>query len=144
MTAATNGRITVPDTSFDLECDRLSHVVDDAQFERLRWARTEGPMLARLVALAEGALEERSDFALVEEGTSRDDKRFTLKVHGNRVVTVVISLDGNRAVMRVEEAERSRYRVLSGEPVSAEFALVDEAWIASALQQLFSRIQSLA
>ena len=144
MTAATNGRITVPDTSFDLECDRLSHVVDDAQFERLRWARTEGPMLARLVALAEGALEERSDFALVEEGTSRDDKRFTLKVHGNRVVTVVISLDGNRAVMRVEEAERSRYRVLPGEPVSAEFALVDEAWIASALQQLFSRIQSLA
>lgn len=144
MTAATNGRITVPDTSFDLECDRLSGIVDDAQFERLRWARTEGPMLARLVALAEGALEERSDFALVEEGTSRDDKRFTLKVHGNRVVTVVISLDGNRAVMRVEEAERSRYRVLPGEPVSAEFALVDEAWIASALQQLFSRIQSLA
>lgn len=144
MTAATNGRITVPDTSFDLECDRLSHVVDDAQFERLRWARTEGPMLARLVALAEGALEERSDFALVEEGTSRDDKRFTLKVHGNRVVTVVVSLDGSRAVMRVEEAERSRYRVLPGEPVSAEFALVDEAWMASALQQLFSRIQSLA
>lgn len=144
MTAATNGRITVPDTSFDLECDRLSHVVDDAQFERLRWARTEGPMLARLVALAEGALEERSDFALVEEGTSRDDKRFTMKVHGNRVVTVVISLDGSRAVLQVEEAERSRYQVLPGEPVSVEFALADEAWMASALQQLFSRIQSLA
>lgn len=144
MMAAIDGRITVPDTSFDLECDRLSHVVDDAQFERLRWARTEGPMLARLVALAEGALEERSDFALVEEGTSRDDKRFTLKVHGNRVVTVVISLDGSRAVMQVEEAERSRYRVLPGEPVSVEFALADEAWMASALQQLFSRIQLLS
>ena len=134
----------MPDPSFDLECDRLSHVVDDAQFERLRWARTEGPMLARLVALAEGALEERSDFDLVEEGTSRDDKRFTLKVHGNRVVMIVISLDGRRAVLRVEAAERSRYQVLPGEPVSIDFALADEPWMASALQQLFSRIQPLS
>lgn len=133
----------MPATSFDLECDRLSHVVDDAQFERLRWARTEGPMLAHLVALAEAALADRSDFTLVEEGTSRDDKRFTLKVHGNRVVTLVISLDTARAVLRVEEAERSRYRVLPGDPLMVDFALADDAWMAAALQQLFSRIQPL-
>ena len=47
----------MPQDSFQLECDRLSHIVDGALFERLRWERNEGPMLARLVALAHSAFE---------------------------------------------------------------------------------------
>ena len=51
----------MPQTGFELECDRLSSVVDNALFERLRWERNVGPVLARLVALAHAALEKRSE-----------------------------------------------------------------------------------
>lgn len=132
------------DQRFDLACDRLSHVVDGAQFERLRWSRHEGPMLARLVALAQGALENRPDFDLVEEGNSRDEKRFVLKIHGTRIVALAITLDGTRAVMRVEPIERGRYSVTAGPPAVVEFAQMDEAMMALVLGELFSRIQPLA
>lgn len=126
--------------SLELEFDRLSKVVDDAQFERLRWARHEGPMLARLVELANGAIADRPDFELVEEGTSRDEKRFVLKVHGNRVVALSLSLDGPRAVAQVELIERSRYQLTPGEPIRIDFSMADEAWMAMAMQTLFARI----
>ena len=61
-------RPRVTQDSFQLECDRLSHIVDGALCERLRWERNEGPMLARLVALAHAAFEGRSEFELIEEG----------------------------------------------------------------------------
>jgi hypothetical protein len=128
-------------SAFDRECDRLSHVVDDVQFERLRWARTEGPMLARLIELTQASVEQRSDFDLVEENASRDEKRFVLKIHGNRIAVITIGLSNGAAVMQVEAAERSKYAVLPGAPVSADFGCVDAPWIATALQQLFARIQ---
>lgn len=51
---------------FDQICDTLSQQVDAAQYERLRWERTEGPMLASLVVLAHSALEERGEFELTK------------------------------------------------------------------------------
>ncbi len=134
----------MPKVKFESECDRLSHVVDDAQFERLRWARTEGPMLVRLVELAREALAERSDFELVEEGADRDEKRFVLKVHGNRVATVIITLDKMAAMLRIEAAERSKYAVDAGQPVRMDFAAVDADWMAGALTSLFGRIRLMA
>lgn len=130
------------ENSFDIECDRLSRVVDEPQFERLRWDRHEGPMLNRLVELAHGAIAERSDFELVEEGASRDEKRFVLKVHSNRIVALSLSLDGNRAVADIVPIDRSRYRVMPGDPASADFGRIDEAWMTNALRHLFGRIAS--
>lgn len=134
----------MPKAKFSTECDRLSNVVDEAQYERLRWARTEGPMLVRLVELAREALSERSDFELVEEGADRDEKRFVLKVHGNRVATVIIALDAMAAALRIEAAERSKYAVDAGQPVTMDFTAVDADWMAAALTSLFGRIRLIA
>lgn len=128
------------DSQFESECDRLSAVVDPAQFERLRWSRHEGPMLARLVALVEAAIAERSDFEMTEEGASRDEKRFILKVHGTRIVALVLMLDGDKAVVRAEAIERGRYAVEDGPIVTADFAAVDAEWMNAALRELFGRI----
>ena len=125
-----------------LECDRLSQIVDAPQFERLRWARTEGPMLAKLVELTQGAIDGRSDFELAEEGASTDIKRFILKVHGNRIVAIVIRIEQRQPHLSVEAIGRSAYTVAPGDPITADFALVDESWMAATLQNLFSRIQS--
>jgi hypothetical protein len=132
----------VPQDSFELECDRLSHAVDGALFERLRWERSEGPMLARLVALAHGALEGRSEFELVEEGATRDTKRFVLKVHGNRIVGVSLRLDEGRAVLDMHALDRSAYSLGGGAPATVDFAAADEVWMAGALQGLFGRVRS--
>lgn len=132
----------MPQDPFELACDRLSSAVDGVQFERLRWARTEGPMLARLVELTIAAVEARSDYELVEEGSRADTRRFVLKVHGTRIVAIVVGLAGGRAVMTAEAIDRSRFGLTGGEPVTADFAAVDEAWIADALGTLFGRIQA--
>jgi hypothetical protein len=128
--------------SFERECDRLSAAVDTVQFERLRWARTEGPMLARLVELTTAAIGDRSDYELAEEGSSGDIKRFVLKVHGTRVVAVAVGLVRGLVVMDAELIDRSRFRLAPGDPVTADYAAVDEDWIGSALQQVFARIQA--
>jgi hypothetical protein len=127
-------------TSFHAECDRISQAVDGAQFERMRWSKVEGPMLARLVELAHAAIADRDEFELAEEGATPDIKRFVLKVHSNRLVGLVLSLDAGRAVVDIEQVGRSRYDVAPGDPVSAVFALVDAEWMAAALHTLFSRI----
>jgi hypothetical protein len=132
----------VPQDSFELECDRLSHAVDGALFERLRWERSEGPMLAHLVALAHGALDGRSEFELIEEGATRDTKRFVLKVHGNRVVGVSLRLDAGRAVLDAHPLDRSSYILAAGAPVTVDVAAADEAWMTHALQGLFGRVRS--
>jgi hypothetical protein len=134
----------VPQDSFQLECDRLSDIVDHALFERLRWERNEGPMLAHLVALANGAIEGRSEFELAEEGATRDIKRFVLKIHGNRVVAISLYVQEGRAQVVAQSLERSRYRVAEGTPDSAEFDAADGPWMAHALQQQFSRIRMAA
>ena len=131
----------MPEAHFDQACDRLSSVVDDVQFERLRWARNEGPKLARLEELAHGALASREEFELVQEGASADIKRFVLKVHSIRVVGVALWLDGSRAVVGAEPAARSKFTLASDTPISVDYALVDEDWMSAALQELFSRIQ---
>lgn len=131
----------MPQDSFELACDRLSHVVDGALFERLRWERTEGPMLAHLADLARSALESRNEFELNDEGATSNLKRFVLKVHSNRVVAVSICLKDGQAVMEAEEIARSKYRLDAGPAISADFNAVDEQWMVSALQNIFSRIQ---
>lgn len=132
----------MPQANFDLVCDRLSSAVDKGQFERLRWERNEGPMLARLVALAHGALEQRSEFELAEEGSSSALKRFVLKVHGNRVVAIAIWLGEGLVHVQAEAIERSRYRLTTGDRLSADFKVIDEQWMTDALQELFSRVES--
>ena len=134
----------MPEDSFQQECDRVSNIVDRALFERLRWERNEGPMLARLVMLIRGALDERPEFELVEEGATRDLKRFVLKIHGNRVIAVRVHIEDGRAVLQSETLERSRYGLSGAAPVSTEFAAVDEVWMAGALQEQFRRIQAPA
>ena len=129
------------DDSFFLTCDRLSQAVDATQYERLRWAKTEGPMLARLVDLALAAIAERPEFELTEEGATGDVRRFVLKIHSHRVVGLVIWLDQGHACLTVENIARGRYQAGAGDPVSADYALVDEAWMAATLQVLFARIQ---
>lgn len=137
-------RTGVPPDSFELECDRLSGVVDSALFERLRWERNEGPMLAHLVSLARSALEARSEFELVEEGATRDIKRFILKIHGNRVVAISLRIEGGCALLEAHPIERTSYSLSAAPPVRAEIQAVDETWMAGALQQLFSRVQMQA
>lgn len=128
--------------AFQDACDQLSAAVDAAQFERLRWARTEAPMLARLVELALAAVEDRDDFELTDEGSGGAIRRFVVKVHSFRIVAVVVSLSGVSVSVNAEAIERSRYRVAPGEPVTAPFDRVDGAWMAQALAAQFARIQA--
>jgi hypothetical protein len=131
----------MPDDSFEIGCDRLSNVVDPVQAERVRWARNEGPMLERLVALAQSAVAERSDFELVDEGSKGAIKRFVLKVHGFRIVAVSLGLEGGRVVMWAEAIERSKYRIVNGRRHSAEFHEADEAWMKAALSAVMGEVQ---
>ena len=127
--------------SFEMACDRLSNTVDSAQFERLRWARTEAPMLARLMELAQAAVEDRPDFELTEEGSTTNINRFVLKVHGFRIVAVSAGLENGHALVWAEQIDRSTYTVAPGDPVSADFTAVDEQWMARALEQQFARVR---
>ncbi|WP_028640538.1 hypothetical protein [Novosphingobium acidiphilum] len=127
--------------SFEDACDRLSQGIDAVQFERLRWSKTEGPMLARLVELVHLAIADRDEFELSEEGASSDIKRFVLKVHANRVAGIVIRLDNGRASVAIEDISRSRYAITPAEPVTADFAQADAQWMATALKTLFGRIR---
>lgn len=128
--------------NFENACDRLSHLIDRSQFERLQWERNVAPMLARLVTLAHGALEERGEFELIEEGATQAIKRFVLKVHSNRIFAIALRVEGSRVLLTSENISRSRYRLLAGEPISAEYSVVNEAWMAAALEQVFNQIQA--
>ena len=133
-------RIDVTQALLESACDRLSQIVDPVQFERLRWAREEGPVLTKLVSLAKAAIESRGDFELAEEGATGAVKRFTLKVHSNRIVAIVLWLEDGQAFLRAEAVERSPYRLASGAPRSAPFAALDAAWMDAALHDVFGRI----
>ncbi len=132
----------MPQTSLDIECDRLSSVIDTALFERLKWERNVGPVLARLVALAHAALEKRGEFEFAEEGASRDVKRFVLKVHGNRVIAIAMRVEAGRAVVESQAIDRGRYSLAGGPPLSVDSEALDEPWMEQALQQLFARVQA--
>lgn len=131
----------MPQTSFEIECDRLSGVVDKVLFERLQWERNVGPVLARLLALAHAALEKRGEFELTEEGATRDIKRFVLKVHGNRVMAIAMRVEAGRAVVEGQAIDRGRYALMDGPPLSVASEELDESWMARVLQQLFSRVE---
>ena len=132
----------MPDNSLDLECDRLSSVVDSTLFERLRWERNVGPVLARLVALAHAAMEKRGEFECAEVGATRYVKRFVLKVHGNRVMAIAMRVEGEFAIVESQPIDRGRYSLASGPPLSVASEALDEPWMAQALQQLFARVQA--
>jgi hypothetical protein len=129
-------------TCFERECDRLSAVVDSVQFERLRWARNEGPMLARLADLIQSAVAEREDYELAEEGSGGNIRRYILKIHGTRVCAVAVGLVRGNAVMDAEPIERSRFTLAAADAVAIDYASVDAEWIAVALQRVFSRIEA--
>jgi hypothetical protein len=115
----------VPQDSFQLECDRISNIVDGTLCERLRWERNEGPML-------------------VEEGATRDLKRFVLKIHGNRVFSITLSISGAQAQVDASPIERSKYGLAPGGIVTSGYESVDEAWMTRALEQQFGRVRASA
>lgn len=130
----------MPQVNLQSACDRLSQAVDAVQYERLRWAKHEGPILARLVALAHAAIEDRGEFELAEEGASSDRKRFVLKVHGTRVAALTFWVAAGLAYASIETVIRSKYAVSDDSALSVEYAAVDELWMAGTLHELFSRI----
>lgn len=127
--------------SFQKVCDELSHIVDGDQFERFRWQRDEAPKLARLAQMVKAAFEGRDDFDLVEEGATSELKRYVFKVHGKRTIAVAITYEDGQAVFRPESINRSAYSVRAGDPITTDYANVDENWIEDALQQVFARMQ---
>ena len=127
---------------FQLACDRLSHDVDAVQFERLRWGRDEGPKIARLVELAQGAVDSRFDLELAEEGATSSSKRFVLKVHSQRIAAMSVGLDKGRALMTVEPIDRSQFTVAAGPPINDDYDNVNEDWMEDAMSLLFERIKN--
>jgi hypothetical protein len=127
---------------FEAACDQLSTAVDHVQFERIRWARTEGPMLDALVALAQSAIAERSEFELTEEGSSGPCRRMVLKVHSFRIAAISIALEGGKVAVWGSAIERGRGRLANPQRRTADYAAVDEAWMKDALRAIFGEIQS--
>ena len=134
--------IVVNQDALEQECDRLSNTVDSFLYERIRWDRVEGPMLAKLAKLAKDTFEDRSDFELAEEGATSDIKRFVLKVHANRIMALKMWLENGKALIDVEEIERSQYKVTPGQPILVEFGGVDEQWMAASMQSLLNRVRN--
>jgi len=128
---------------FESECDRLSKAVDGVQFERIRWAKHEGPMLERMVQLAQGAVADRADYELTDEGSRGDVRRYVIKVHGFRVVAVSLGLDAGRPTVWGESIERSRFKIANGQRYSVDFAQLDEAWMKSALGAVIREVEPI-
>jgi hypothetical protein len=135
-------RMDMPQDGFLSACDQLSAAVDPVQFERLRWSRTEAPMLAHLVELAQGAVEDREDIELTDEGSGGALRRFIVKVHGNRIIAIAISLKGTTVSIQAEAIARSPYKVADADPLTGEFKEFDAALMAAALGTLFERVQT--
>ncbi len=133
----------MPDTSFDNACDNLSGLVDAVQYERLRWDRNEGPLLTKLVAWARESFEEHGEFELTEEGSVADRKRFVLKVHTKRTIGIAFQIAGGLAIIEPDLADRSNYNLSSADRITAPMHEFHEDWVKAALQEIFSRVQSL-
>jgi hypothetical protein len=130
----------VPQARFAQQCDRLSQAVDKTLHDRLVWERTEAPVLAGLVALAHGVLEDRDEFELTEEGATSAVKRFVLKVHGNRVAALTLQLGDGQAKLAIQAIDRSAFKVAPGDTLSIPYAGIDAGWMAGSLDALFARI----
>ena len=133
--------IAVPPEVFQRECDRVSKAIDAVNFERLRWAKVEAPMLNHLVELAFAAIEDRSEFEFAEEGCTTHLKRYILKVHSNRVMAVSIWLEQGHACINAEAISRSPYKVREDAALCEEYSAADAVWMAHALAELFGRIE---
>lgn len=120
--------------------DLLSRKVDADNYERMRWARDEAPKLVRIVELVKGAVADRADVEINEEGGEGNTKRFVIKVHGMRVAQLAVALDRGRVVAAIGPTERSAFTVASGEPLHTRYEKLDEAWMASAIAKLSERI----
>jgi hypothetical protein len=131
----------VSDDNLDQACNRLSRIVDPAQYKLLMWSRNEAPMFVRLCELLNSALDDRPDFELAEEGSTKDVKRYVLKIHGNRTIAVTLGLQKGCVILDAEAIARSRYLVKPDDPLCDDFEFVDETWMAAALSVLFSRIE---
>jgi len=127
---------------FDIECDRLSGAIDSTQFERIRWARTEGPMLERLVGLARSALDGRSEFELTEEGSTGACRRLVIKVHSFRIAAINIALDGQTVAVWGEEIDRGKGRLAEAQRRTTSYQNVDESWMKGAMREIFSEIRA--
>ncbi|MDB5723725.1 MAG: hypothetical protein JWQ16_479, partial [Novosphingobium sp.] len=62
--------------------------------------------------------------------------------HSNRIMAIVIFLEGHQVVVGAEAIDRSQYTVAEGPVVAADFAEVDEQWMRTALQEQFARVRS--
>ena len=133
-------RALAEDDTLRSAMDALSRKVDADNFERMRWARDEAPKLVRLVQLVKGAVENRSDIDINEEGGEGNTKRFVIKVHGQRIAALAIALDKGRAIAAIGPIERSDYKVAKGDPIHTKYEKVDEAWMARTLATLVERI----
>lgn len=122
-------------------CDRLSHKVDADNFERFRWGRDEAPKLLKMVELVKGAVDDRTDIEINEEGGEQNIKRFVIKVHGKRIVGLTAALENGQAAMIVNPIERSDYKIAPGEPIIADWSDVNEQWVAETLGKLMERIE---
>jgi hypothetical protein len=131
----------MPDDSFEIECDRLSQVVDGVQFERVRWAKNEGPMLDRLMELVRSTVGERDDFELNDEGSRGTARRFVLKVHGVRIVAVNLRLEQGQVALWGEAIERSPYLVDSETRPTADYPAIDEAWMKHAIGAIVGQVR---
>ncbi len=120
--------------------DQLSRKVDAENFERMRWARDEAPKLVRIVELVKGAVTDRADVEINEEGGEGNTKRFVIKVHGMRVAQLAVALDRGRVVAAIGPTERSAFTVAQGEPLHTRYEKLDEVWIARAIAKLSERI----
>ncbi len=112
------------DDRFELECDRLSKAVDSVQYERIRWAKNEGPMLDRMAQLAQAAVAGRADFELTDEGPRTDLRRYVIKVHGTRVVAVSLGL-------------------AEGRRLTVDFPQLDEAWMNATLGAVIAEAEPI-
>jgi hypothetical protein len=127
--------------AFESALDRLSNKIDSVQFERLRWSRTEAPMLEHLVGLTQAAFESRPDYELSEEGSSEARKRFVIKIHGFRTAAFTVALEGRTVSLSSEVIERGRAQRVGDARPSAPYEEVDQAWMNQALAQILGGIE---
>ncbi|HYH70401.1 MAG TPA: hypothetical protein VEX16_03760 [Methyloceanibacter sp.] len=132
------------DSTFDLECDRLSRLADPEQFEKLEWARTSGASLLEAERLALQAFEHRKDLILASQPTDDRRKRFALSTQGSTprdIATLWMKVEGQMLALWLEPRPGSGFRISGGgKPFTLSTKDIDENWIISALQQLISLI----
>ncbi|HET9639893.1 MAG TPA: hypothetical protein VFP12_11875 [Allosphingosinicella sp.] len=132
------------DDQFNLECDRLSRVVDPEAFENLEWARTDGAALEAAAKRAMQALEHREDLELVAEPSDDRRRRFVLRTKGSNpidIATLWMKVEGEMIALWPEAIVDSKFKVSgAGRPFLTRVENADEAWLHSAIGQAMARV----